>query len=151
MKVRDILRVKGSTLFTVAPEKALQTAVLVMSEHDIGSLVVMEYDKLVGILTFREVISALAKHHGKLDGLQVNSVMNATPLTCNMETEIEEVRRMMLVEHARYLPVIDQKMLMGVISFYDVAKSVVEAQDFENTMLKGYIRDWPEDTTKATS
>lgn len=149
MKVRDILRVKGSTLFTVAPETALQTAVLVMSEHDIGSLVVMEYDKLVGILTFRELISALAKHHGKLDGLQVNSVMNATPLTCNMETEIEEVRRMMLVEHARYLPVIDQKMLMGVISFYDVAKSVVEAQDFENTMLKGYIRDWPEDTTKA--
>ena len=151
MKVRDILRVKGSTLFTVAPETALQTAVLVMSEHDIGSLVVMEYDKLVGILTVREVISALAKHHGKLDGLQVNSVMNATPLTCNMETEIEEVRRMMLVEHARYLPVIDQKMLMGVISFYDVAKSVVEAQDFENTMLKGYIRDWPEDTTKATT
>ena len=151
MKVRDILRVKGSTLFTVAPETALQTAVLVMSEHDIGSLVVMEYDKLVGILTFREVISALAKHHGKLDGLQVNSVMNATPLTCNMETEIEEVRRMMLVEHARYLPVIDQKMLMGVISFYDVAKSVVEAQDFENTMLKGYIRDWPEDITKATT
>jgi CBS domain-containing protein len=60
MKVRDILRVKGSTLFTVAPDTALQTAVLVMSEHDIGSLVVMDYDKLVGILTFREVISALA-------------------------------------------------------------------------------------------
>ena len=68
MKVRDILRVKGSTLFTVVPDTALQTAVLVMSEHDIGSLVVMEYDKLVGILTFREVIAALAKHHGKLEG-----------------------------------------------------------------------------------
>jgi CBS domain-containing protein len=149
MKVRDILRVKGSTLFTVAPDTALQTAVLVMSEHDIGSLVVMEYDKLVGILTFREVISALAKHHGKLDGLQVSHVMNQKPLTCNMETEIDEVRRMMLVDHARYLPVVDQKMLMGVISFYDVAKSVVEAQDFENTMLKAYIRDWPEDAEKA--
>jgi CBS domain-containing protein len=149
MKVCDILRVKGSTLFTVAPETALQTAVLVMSEHDIGSLVVMEYENLVGILTFREVIAALAKHHGKLDDLKVKSVMNAKPLTCNMETEIDEVRRMMLVEHARYLPVIDQKMLMGVISFYDVAKSVVEAQDFENTMLKAYIRDWPEQAEKA--
>jgi CBS domain-containing protein len=149
MKVRDILRVKGSTLFTVAPDTALQTAVLVMSEHDIGSLVVMEYDKLVGILTFREVISALAKHHGNLDGLQVQSVMNPKPLTCNMETEIDEVRRMMLVDHARYLPVLDQKMLMGVISFYDVAKSVVEAQDFENSMLKAYIRDWPEDAEKS--
>uniref|UniRef100_B1XUP2 CBS domain containing protein n=1 Tax=Polynucleobacter necessarius subsp. necessarius (strain STIR1) TaxID=452638 RepID=B1XUP2_POLNS len=151
MKVRDILRVKGSTLFTVAPDTALQTAVLVMSEHDIGSLVVMEYDKLVGILTFREIISALAKHHGKLEGLTINSVMNQKPLTCNMETEIDEVRRMMLVDHARYLPVVDQKMLMGVISFYDVAKSVVEAQDFENTMLKAYIHDWPEDTEKAAS
>ena len=143
MKVCDILRVKGSTLFTVAPDTALQTAVLVMSEHDIGSLVVMEYDKLVGILTFREVIAALAKHHGKLDDLKVQGVMNAKPLTCNMETEIDEVRRMMLVDHARYLPVMDQKMLMGVISFYDVAKAVVEAQGFENTMLKAYIRDWP--------
>ena len=151
MKVRDILRVKGSTLFTVAPDTALQTAVLVMSEHDIGSLVVMEYDKLVGILTFREVIAALAKHHGKLEGLQVSSVMNHKPLTCNMETEIDEVRRMMLVDHARYLLVLDQKVLMGVISFYDVAKSVVEAQDFENTMLKAYIRDWPEDAEKTTN
>ena len=62
-----------------------------------------------------------------------------------------QCRRMMLVDHARYLPVVDQKMLMGVISFYDVAKSVVEAQDFENTMLKAYIRDWPEDTEKAAS
>ena len=151
MKVHDILRVKGSTLFTVTPETALQSAVLVMSDHDIGSLVVMEGDKLVGILTFREVIQALAKSHGKLDGLQVRSVMNEKPLTCNMETEIDEVRRMMLVDHARYLPVVDQKMLMGVISFYDVAKSVVEAQDFENTMLKAYIRDWPEDTQKAAN
>jgi len=151
MKVRDILRIKGSTLFTVAPETALQTAVLVMSEHDIGSLVVMQYDKLVGILTFREVIAALATNQGKLDDLQVSAVMNQNPLTCNMETEINEVRRMMLVDHARYLPVVDQKLLMGVISFYDVAKSVVEAQDFENTMLKAYIRDWPEDTEKAAS
>lgn len=151
MKVRDILRVKGSTLFTVSPETALQTAVLVMSEHDIGSLVVMEYDKLVGMLTFREVIAALAKHHGKLDGLQVKSVMNTKPICCDMETEMDDVRRMMLVDHARYLPVVDQKMLMGVISFYDVAKSVVEAQDFENTMLKAYIRDWPEDMEKTSS
>jgi hypothetical protein len=151
MKVHDILRVKGSTLFTVSPETLLQNAVLVMSDHDIGSLIVMEQDKLAGILTFREVIQALAKNHGKLDGLQVRSVMNQKPLTCNMETEIDEVRRMMLVDHARYLPVIDQKMLMGVISFYDVAKSVVEAQDFENSMLKAYIRDWPEDTQTATN
>ena len=111
----------------------------------------MQYEKLVGILTFREVIAALARHHGKLDDLQVSAVMNQKPRTCNMETEIDEVRRMMLVDHTRYLPVVDQKILMGVISFYDVAKSVVESQDFENTMLKAYIRDWPEDTEKPVN
>jgi CBS domain-containing protein len=145
MKVSDILQVKGSVLYTVAPDTALQTAILVMSEHDIGSLVVMDYDKLIGMLTFRELIQTLAKHHGNLEGLTVRSVMSTKPLTCAMETELDEVRRIMLAQHARYLPVMDQQVLMGVISFYDVAKAVVEAQDFENTMLKAYIRDWPTD------
>jgi hypothetical protein len=54
---------------------------------------------------------------------------------------------MMLGRHARYMPVLNGRTLMGVISFYDVAKTVVEAQDFENRMLKAYIRDWPGDET----
>jgi hypothetical protein len=49
----------------------------------------------------------------------------------------------MLGRHARYMPVLSEKTLMGVVSFYDVAKSVVDSQDFENRMLKAYIRDWP--------
>jgi len=52
---------------------------------------------------------------------------------------------MMLERHARYMPVMTQRTLMGVISFYDVAKAVVDSQDFENRMLKAYIRDWPVD------
>jgi CBS domain-containing protein len=70
--------------------------------------------------------------------------MDDAPLTCTMETDMDEVRRMMLGRHARYMPVMDQRMLMGVISFYDVAKAVVDSQNFENRMLKAYIRDWPE-------
>ena len=69
--------------------------------------------------------------------------MDDFPLTCAPDTELDEVRRMMLQRHARYLPVMDQRTLMGVISFYDVAKAVVDSQDFENRMLKAYIRDWP--------
>jgi hypothetical protein len=62
---------------------------------------------------------------------------------------MDEVRRMMLERHARYMPVMDKKMLMGVISFYDVAKFVVDSQNFENKMLKAYIRDWPADESEA--
>ena len=77
--------------------------------------------------------------------------MDDHPLTCTSETDLDEVRRMMLDRHARYLPVLDKKMLMGVISFYDVAKAVVESQNFENKMLKAYIRDWPAEEDASES
>jgi CBS domain-containing protein len=145
MKVADMLRVKGNTLYTVSPDEMLSEAVRTMSENDIGSLVVMELGDLVGMLTFREVINAIVANGGSVGTRHVRSVMDDAPLTCTPETEIDEVRRMMLSRHARYMPVLDKRTLMGVVSFYDVAKTVVEQQDFENRMLKAYIRDWPED------
>jgi CBS domain-containing protein len=83
------------------------------------------------------------RNGGSVGTTLVRTVMDDFPLTCTPETELDEVRRMMLQRHARYLPVMSQKTLMGVISFYDVAKAVVDSQDFENRMLKAYIRDWP--------
>ncbi|AKJ28450.1 CBS domain-containing protein [Caldimonas brevitalea] len=143
MKVSDILRVKGGTLFTVSPDQPLAEALKAMAERDIGSLVVMEHGDLVGMLTFREVIQAVVGNGGAVGKTIVRTVMDNAPLTCTLETEIDEVRRMMLGRHARYMPVLNQRTLMGVISFYDVAKAVVDSQDFENRMLKAYIRDWP--------
>jgi CBS domain-containing protein len=70
-------------------------------------------------------------------------------MTCTPATEVNEVRRMMLEKHTRYLPVMDGKTLIGVISFYDVARAVFEAQSFENKMLKAYIRDWPVEETDS--
>ena len=143
MKVVDMLRVKGGTLFTVTPDEMLSVAVSTMADHDIGSLVVMEQGALVGMLTFREVIAAIVKNGGGVGETTVRSVMETHPLTCAPETEIDEIRRMMLGRHARYMPVLDGRTLLGVMSFYDVAKAVVDGQDFENRMLKAYIRDWP--------
>jgi CBS domain-containing protein len=143
MKVSDILRVKGTTLFTITPEQPLAEAATTMAERDIGSLVVMDHGDVVGMLTFREVIQGTVRNGGSFGTLVVRTVMDDHPLTCTPDTEIDEVRRMMLSRHARYMPVMTQKTLMGVISFYDVAKAVVDGQDFENRMLKAYIRDWP--------
>jgi len=103
----------------------------------------------VGMLTFREVISAIVGNNGSVGNTAVRKVMDDAPLTCTPETEIDEVRRMMLQRHARYMPVMEQRTLMGVISFYDVAKAVVDSQDFENRMLKAYIRDWPVESEGA--
>jgi CBS domain-containing protein len=144
MRVSDILKVKGNTLFTVTPDTTLHEAVNAMAEHDIGSLVVMEYGDLVGMLTFREIILTLSENNGSVGTSTIRKVMDDHPLTCTPETDVNEVRRMMLEHHVRYLPVMESRTLMGVISFYDVAKAVVEEQGFENRMLKAYIRDWPE-------
>ena len=145
MKVSDILRVKGGTLYTVSPDQPLGEAIKTMAERDMGSLVVMDHGALVGMLTFREVFLAVVKNGGSVGASLIGSVMDDKPLTCSPDNEIDEVRRMMLERHARYMPVLNQQTLMGVISFYDVAKAVVESQDFENRMLKAYIRDWPVD------
>ena len=144
MKVSDILRVKGNALYTVTPDTLLTRAIAVMAELDIGSVVVMEFGDLVGMLTFREVINRLNANAGSLGDISARKVMDDAPLTVTPETEVMEVRRLMLERHARYLPVLDGRTLAGVISFYDVARAVLEEQSFENRMLKAYIRDWPE-------
>ena len=150
MKVSDILRIKGTTLYTTTPLAPLADAVKLMAEHDLGSMLVMDHGELVGILTFREVILALNNNGGSLGQATVRSAMDDHPITCSPETELDEVRLMMLERHARYLPVLSKGELMGVMSFYDVAKAVVDSQNFENQMLKAYIRDWPaEEAVKA--
>ena len=150
MKVRDILALKGNALYTITPEDSLADAAAVMAQQDIGSRVVMSHERVVGILTFREVIEATVRNGGSFGTTTVYRAMNAGPLICTLETELDEVRRMMVDHHARYLPVIDKQMLQGVISFYDVAKTVVDRQDFENRMLKAYIKHWPEEDSKNT-
>ncbi len=151
MKVNEVLRVKGSTLFTISPEAMLSDSVVAMAEQDIGSLVVMDKGKLVGMLTFREVIRTLAKRQVEhrtgptppVAEIQVAEVMNSQPIVVQPDMDVNELRRVMLETRARYLPVMDGGVLMGVISFHDVAKAVLEEQGFENRMLKAYIRDWP--------
>jgi CBS domain-containing protein len=145
MKVSEVLKVKGDILFTVTPDTPIAEAVDTMAEKDIGSLVVMEFGELVGMLTFREVIQVLHKNDGTVGNSTVRKHMNHYPITVTPDTELSEVSRLMLEKHARYVPVMSAKTLLGVMSFYDVAKAIVDAQGFENEMLKAYIRDWPQE------
>lgn len=145
MQVREIIRLKGGTLYTTTPQQSLTVAADTMAEFDVGSLVVMEGGKMVGMLTFREVMQALRAHGSRLDGLAVGDVMVADPVTAFPDMEANDLRRLMIDKHSRYLPVLDEGTLLGVISFLDVAKAVLEEQSFENRMLKSYIKNWPDE------
>ena len=145
MLVSEILRIKGNTLFTTPPERPALAAVEAMAEHDIGSLVVMEHGRMAGILTFAEVLQALARRAGALGGLAVAEIYARDPLVAAPDLDVMELRRVMLERHARYVPVMDGTTLAGVVSFHDVAKAVYEDQSFENRMLKSYIKNWPDE------
>ena len=149
MKVSDILRVKGDALHTTEADRKVFKAVRNMTELDLGSMLVTEGETMVGILTFREILLELVKAKGQLGQTLVRDVMDPEPLTCSPDTDIDEVRRMMLARHARYMPVLEGGKLLGVVSFYDVAKAVVDSQNLENKLLKAYIRDWPDEAAQV--
>lgn len=143
MLVKEILKVKGNRLVTIGPEAGVVDAVGAMSAQNLGSLVVLSSGKMAGLLTFHEVLNAMAKSGGSCQGLKVGDIMQREPHTIAPDMEVNELRRAMLESGARYLPVMQGGELLGVISFRDVAKAVLEEQDFENRMLKGYIKNWP--------
>jgi CBS domain-containing protein len=98
---------------------------------------------MVGMLTFHELLRALAARGGSLGDARVAEIMHREPVTATPDMEVNDLRRTMIESGARYLPVMQDGKLLGVISFRDVAKAVLEEQDFENKMLKGYIKNWP--------
>ncbi|MDD2669154.1 CBS domain-containing protein [Zoogloea sp.] len=143
MLVSEILAIKGKVLFTVASNKTLVEAVAVMTEQDVGSLVVFDKGRMAGLLTFREVLMATQKAGADWQSLPVSEAMLKDPVVAALNMDMDELRRQMVEHHQRYLPVMDDTTLMGVVSFHDVAKAVLEEQSFENRMLKNYIRNWP--------
>ncbi|MBK6603790.1 MAG: CBS domain-containing protein [Betaproteobacteria bacterium] len=144
MVVSEILRIKGTVLYTTRPDVLVLDAIRVMVQHDIGSLVVMDRGRMAGLITFAEVLKALTENDGVLGALQVSDVYDRAPLTAEPGLDVMDLRRGMLERHARYVPVMDGSTLAGVVSFHDVAKAVYEEQSFENRMLKSYIKDWPD-------
>ncbi len=145
MQVREILSVKGGALYTATPQQTLASAIATMADLDVGSLVVMDAGRMVGIVTFREVLKALKAAGGQGTEVALGEVMVANPVTAYPDMEANDLRRLMIEKHSRYLPVVDQGQLLGVISFLDVAKAVLEEQSLENAMLKSYIKNWPDE------
>ena len=151
MEVKEVLQVKDAALFAVHPDSPLSEAVIMMAENDIGSVIVMDSGKLAGMLTFREVMLILAKRQTErrvgptppIAEILVIEAMDADPPTTDLEMDVDELRRMMVDTHTRYVPVMEGDTIIGIVSFHDVAKAVLEERNMENKLLKAYIKDWP--------
>lgn len=145
MLVRDILKMKSSqAILSAEPEDSLREAVALMVQKDVGSLVVMRGNRMLGMVTFREILAAMHKRGGELGEARVSDVMVRDPVIGSLEDSVDYVRGVMTDHHVRYLPVMNGDNLVGVISFHDVAKAAINMANFENKMLKRYIKNWPE-------
>jgi CBS domain-containing protein len=142
MQVRQILAVKGKVLYTIAPEMKLPAAVAAMSEHDVGSLACFDQGRMAGMLTFREIVRVLHAKGASWGSVAVGEVMVRDPVIGHPDMDVDELRRLMVEKHMRYLPIMEGDTLLGIISFHDVARAVLDEQGFENRMLKAYISDW---------
>src|SRR5215831_20031955 len=139
MLVSEILRIKGNALYTTPPDAPVLEAVKVMAQHDIGSLVVMDHGRMAGIVTFAEVLRAVSDREGTIGPLAICEITDRNPLTATPNIDVWELRRIMPERHARYVPVMEGTTLLGVVSFHDVAKAVMEEASREKDALMSYI------------
>jgi CBS domain-containing protein len=143
MRIRDILKLKDGAIHSIEPVAPLEAAVRLMVTHDVGSRVVIESGRMVGMLTFREVLKAFDA--GGIAEAKARDVMVSDPIVGSPDDTIDELRALMTEHHVRYLPVKDGEVLVGVVSFHDAAKAMIRETTLENRLLRRYIEADPAD------
>ncbi len=137
--VRALLEVKGSTVFSVAPEMPVIDALRVMADHNVGALIVLSGDEIAGIFSERDYARKVALR-GRSEGTTaVNDVMTKDVFTVTSEHSVEACMALMTAKHIRHLPVVESGKLMGMISIGDVVKSVIAEREQTIQQLTNYI------------
>lgn len=152
MLVRDVLAVKAGDIFSTSPDTPVTEAIGMMVSRNIGSLVVLDaVGKVAGIITERDVMRAAHKHACDLTRLKVKALMTTRLVLAGPEDPVDHARSIMTENRIRHLPVMQGDKLLGLLTFHDVAKAVLEQTNFENQLLKKYIKDWPEEIPGTVS
>jgi len=150
MKVSQILERKGSHCHSIEPDKSLSEAVAVMMQHRIGSLLVIDKGTLVSIVTERDVMWSVNEHGAKVIETIVADVMARELVTCNGDCSLADAMDLMTKNvtgrRIRHLPVVEGERLLGLISIGDIVNTLLREAEFENKLLRNYIRNWPEES-----
>ncbi|TPW16708.1 MAG: Inosine-5'-monophosphate dehydrogenase [Halothiobacillaceae bacterium] len=148
MKVGYVLEQKGVQSYSTTADQPLTRAAAVMTEQRIGSLVVTAEGRIESIVTERDVLFAVGRYQGEISALTVRDVMAPTLVTCSSDDTLDRVMDLMINNRTghriRHLPVVDNGELRGVISISDVVEALLTQVEFENKLLKNYIKNWPD-------
>ena len=139
MNVRMLLRQKGDTVWTIGPDETVFRALELLHEKNIGALLVLEGDKLVGILSERDYARKGILTGRMSKDTRVRDMMTTKVACVSPERTVEECMALMTHGHYRHLPVVDGDRVTGVVSIGDVVKSMIAERDFEIGHLVNYI------------
>jgi len=131
-------------LFSICPDGTVAEAIALMAKNEISSMIVMEAGQMVGLITFRELLTGLDTHGGNLLLAKCGNVMKVNPPVAKLEDSVDQLRGLMTELHITHVPVMDRGVLEGILSFHDIARSAIRDVSFENQLLKQYIKNWPE-------
>ena len=152
MKVSHLLQNKSGDSVSVGPNESLIRAAEVMVEHRIGSLVVYQDDKLISIVSERDVMRSVGEFGDQITNITVSNVMAKNLITCDIDDSIDEAMSIMLHNatgsRIRHLPVLNEGEFVGVISMSDIIETLLAQTKLENNLLKNYIQNWPEEDEK---
>lgn len=137
--VREILDAKGRDIWHVAPAQTVFEAVQLLSDKQVGALLVMEAGKLVGIVTERDYARKVILEGKSSRQTPVRDVMTTSVLCVDPEKTVQECMALMTDERARHLPVLEQKQVVGIVSIGDLVKAVIAEQQFMIEQLQHYI------------
>ncbi|WP_276502134.1 CBS domain-containing protein [Terrimonas pollutisoli] len=137
--VRNILQTKGNAVYTVSPESSVYEALEELENNNLGSLVVVDNGKLIGIFTERDYARKIILKGRSSRETHVKDIMTERPLFVSPDTSIDACMQLMSSKFVRHLPVIDNDQLVGVISIGDVVKYIINEKDFIIENLEHYI------------
>lgn len=145
MLIREVLSVKsGVAIISIDPDASVAEAVKRMAEQDIGSLAVLRDGALMGFITERNILRGMHARGSAMTEVKVSELMETEPLVATLDDSVDYARDAMTKSHTSHLVVLDGSKLAGVISFHDLARACLKEANFENALLKRYIKHWPE-------
>ena len=141
MIVKNILAAKRGDVVTIEATANLGAAVKLLTEQHIGAVVIVGADhRVIGILSERDIVRALAEHGATVLSEPVSQVMTRDVATCSEDDAIEDLMGRMTTGKFRHMPVVQQGKLIGIVSIGDVVKTRVEEIDHEAKALHDYIQ-----------
>lgn len=139
MRIADVLRNKGASVATITPETSVSGLLTELSVHNIGAMVVVSPDGVIGIVSERDVVRALKERGADLLRLPVSEIMTTFVATCTPTDTVDSLSALMTAKRVRHIPVMENGRLAGIVSIGDVVKIRMEELETQQEQLQAYI------------